>query len=198
MRQDVQERLALIESMMLEGRRKTEYWGWSFVLWGVAYLVAMGWSYMAKSGAWAWPVTMVAAGLITAAVSAVRQRGKPETTVGRGIGGVWSAVGCAIFLFCFSAAISGHLEVHAFVGAVAAFLGVANFVSGTILRWRLQQVLACMWWTAGAAVFFMDPQNILITVIVCIFLGNICFGIYLMIRESRDKAKARPAQVIHA
>ena len=38
------ERVSLIESMMAEGRQGTARWGWTFVLWGVAYLVATAWS----------------------------------------------------------------------------------------------------------------------------------------------------------
>ena len=30
--QDLEERLSLIESMIAEGRRNTESWGWTFVL----------------------------------------------------------------------------------------------------------------------------------------------------------------------
>ena len=35
--QELKDRLSLIESMIAEGRRTTESWGWTFVLWGVAY-----------------------------------------------------------------------------------------------------------------------------------------------------------------
>ena len=42
--QEVKDRLTLIESMIAEGRRDTESWGWTFVLWGVAFYVAMAWS----------------------------------------------------------------------------------------------------------------------------------------------------------
>ena len=41
---ELKDRLKLIESMMAEGRRSTESWGWSFVLWGVAYYVATAWA----------------------------------------------------------------------------------------------------------------------------------------------------------
>ena len=34
--QELKDRLSLIESMIAEGRRHTESWGWTFVLWGVA------------------------------------------------------------------------------------------------------------------------------------------------------------------
>ena len=38
---DLKDRLRLIESMIAEGRRTTENWGWTFVLWGVAYYIAI-------------------------------------------------------------------------------------------------------------------------------------------------------------
>ncbi len=41
---ELKDRLNLIETMIAEGRRTTESWGWVFVLWGVAYYVAIAWS----------------------------------------------------------------------------------------------------------------------------------------------------------
>ena len=38
--QELKDRLSLIESMIAEGRRTTESWGWTFVLWGVAYYIS--------------------------------------------------------------------------------------------------------------------------------------------------------------
>ena len=42
--QELKDRLSLIESMIAEGRRTTESWGWTFVFWGVAYYVAIAWA----------------------------------------------------------------------------------------------------------------------------------------------------------
>ena len=47
--QDLKDRLSLIETMIAEGRRTTESWGWTFVLWGVAYYVAIAWSSMGEA-----------------------------------------------------------------------------------------------------------------------------------------------------
>jgi hypothetical protein len=48
---DIAERLRLIESMMASGRKSTEYWGWSFLLWGIAYLIAVAWaSFLPQAG----------------------------------------------------------------------------------------------------------------------------------------------------
>src|SRR5271166_5018403 len=91
-KQELTARLNLIEAMIAEGRQTTESWGWIFVLWGVAYYIAIAWSTLGHSN-FAWPVTMVATSLITA-FSASRSGGKePETTMGRAIGAIWIAVG---------------------------------------------------------------------------------------------------------
>lgn len=41
---DLRERVDLIECMISEGRRSTQSWGWTFVLWGIAYYVAVAWA----------------------------------------------------------------------------------------------------------------------------------------------------------
>jgi hypothetical protein len=62
--QDLKDRLRLIESMIAEGRRNTESWGWTFVLWGVAYYLAIAWSVWGRS-AWAWSATISIAVVVT-------------------------------------------------------------------------------------------------------------------------------------
>ncbi len=55
---ELTERIALIESMMQEGRKSTEEWGWNFLLWGIAYFVAVAWSSylpMRAGGGWHGP-----------------------------------------------------------------------------------------------------------------------------------------------
>ena len=37
---ELAERLSMMEALIVEGRRRCESWGWTFVLWGIAYLVA--------------------------------------------------------------------------------------------------------------------------------------------------------------
>lgn len=114
-------RFELVEMMVQEGRRSTEYWGWTFVLWGAAYLIAIGWSYWSRQPNIAWPVTMITAMVITVAVSTKKKRAKPQTPVSRAIGGIWSAVGTAIFIFCFAVGFSGHFELHSYIAAVRYF-----------------------------------------------------------------------------
>jgi hypothetical protein len=183
---ELKERLILIESMIAQGRRTTESWGWTFVLWGVAYYAAIAWSAWG-SGTLAWPVTMTAAGVLTGVVASRMKHDQPETTLGRALGSVWIALGISISLLMMSLAISGKLEAHASVAIVSALLGMANATSSMILKWKVQFVCALAWWaTVLAACFGSDTQSS-IAFLVAIFLCQIVFGVYCMIRETEER-----------
>jgi hypothetical protein len=199
--QEIAERLRLIESMMTAGRRSTEYWGWSFLVWGIAYLVAMAWaSLLPQAGgrSLAWPVTMIFAALLTAAVAKRRTRHQPRTDRSRFIRAVWSTVGCGIFLFAFTVAYSRHAEPHVLMAGIETLLGVAHIASGAMLRWKTQMAVGGLWWAAAVASCWVSDMGIAIVFLAATLVCTIGFGIYLMVRESRDKARARLAEVQHA
>lgn len=197
---DVRERIVLIESMMAEGRNKTESWGWSFVLWGVAYYVATAWATLGHSN-WAWPVTMVAAAAITAFVPVVRkrERGVAETTMGRAIAAVWIGTGTTLFLVCLSLSISGHAEQHSFLTVIEGILGAANAISAIILRWRVQMLTAIVWWIAAVVTSFASLEHTGYIFLAAIFFCQIVFGVYMMIGEAAStRARAASAGAHHA
>jgi hypothetical protein len=198
---ELTERIALIESMMQAGRKSTEYWGWVFLLWGIAYLVAVAWASLLPNtgGRWlAWPVTMIFATLLTIGIARRRSRNKPQTEKARGIQAIWTAVGSGIFVFAFPVAYSGHLDPHTFMAGIEALLGVAYVASGLTLRWSTQVVLGALWWAAAIASCFVSGNGVAYVFLAATFVCMIGFGIYLMIRESRDKALARARAVQHA
>lgn len=186
-------RLDLMEAVVREGRRINEYWGWAHLLWGAAYLIAIGWFTWGPYPGFAWPVTMVAAAVITIAVSISKKRAHPQTTVGRSLGAIWAAVGTAIFLYCFSAAISGHNEPHAFLATVEVLLGVANFASAAVLRWRVQFLVALVWWVSAVTTCFVAAAMIVPVLVAATLIGMIGFGLYLMYCERRDRRSHQSA-----
>ena len=115
--QEMKDRLSLIESMIAEGRRNTESWGWTFVLWGVAYYLAIAWSAWNHS-AWAWPVTIVIAVVVTFVVASLKAGNQPETTLGRAVGSIWIASGISMFLLFLALGLSGRLTDHLFVAVI--------------------------------------------------------------------------------
>lgn len=183
--QDLKDRLALIESMMTEGRRTTESWGWTFLLWGIAYYIAIPWATLGHNPL-AWPVTMVAAVIATVIVVSMRASKRPETTMGRAVGSVWMAMGISMFLLFFSLGSSGRLtDWHVFIAVACGMLGMANGTSALILRWKMQFACAVVWWAASVASCFGSDKQVGIVGLVAIFFCQILFGVYGMVAEAR-------------
>jgi hypothetical protein len=184
--QELKDRLKLIESMMAEGRRKTENWGWSFVLWGVAYYVATAWATWGKSNL-AWPVTMIAAGILTGIGASRVSRGNPDTVLSRALGGVWTAMGISISVLLFSLAFAGRYDGHVFVAIIGAMLGFANLASAIVLKWKAQYACAAVWLASTVVASFGSENAASIAFLAATFVGLIAFGIYAMISESRRR-----------
>jgi hypothetical protein len=194
---EIGERIALIESMMQAGRKSTEYWGWNFLLWGVAYLVAIAWaSFLPHAGGplVAWLVTMALAAFLTAAIARKRKQNQPRSDRSRHIEALWTAVGLGIFVYAFPVAYSGHGEAQSFMAGIEVLLGVAHIGSGRMLRWPTQVAVGGLWWATAIASCFVSSRTVAILFLAATFVCNIGFGIYLMIRESRDKARAGEVQ----
>ncbi len=187
--QEIKERLRLIEQMMAEGRRNTESWGWTFVLWGVAYYVALAWSSWGHS-ALAWPVTMLSAVIVTVLVSSSKRRGHPGTTLGRAIGSIWIALGISMFALFVALAVSGRLaDQHVFIAVAAAILGMANGASALILRWKVQLACAVVWWVAAVASCFGSDTQSTTVFLAAIFFCQIAFGIYGMVAKAQGRKR---------
>jgi len=206
-KQDLQDRLSMIESMIAEGRQTTESWGWTFVLWGLAYSVAIVLSNLgAPLAAWttwghrtiAWPLSMCGAGVVMWIVISRMSRKEekvPETTMGRAIASLWITMGISMVTLLTAAGFGGRMDQQSFVAIVCAMLGFANGASSLILKWRTQFQCACVWWIASAAVCFTSLPQTMLIFLGAIFLCQIVFGSYMMISESRGQkpGRSRPA-----
>jgi hypothetical protein len=193
--QELKDRLSLIESMIAEGRRNTENWGWTFVLWGVVYYLAIAWSEWGHT-VWAWPVTILIAVVVTVVVASLRAGNHPETTLGRAVGSIWIALGISMSLLFLALGLSGRLtDQHLFVAVISAILGMANGASALILRWKVQFACAAVWWLAAVTTCFGTEALSMIVFLVAIFLCQIVFGIYGMIAEAKERERCGP---IHA
>ena len=183
--QELKDRLDLIENMLAAGRRKTENWGWTFVLWGVAYYIAILWATWG-SPLLAWPVTMFAAVIVTVIVQSRKKVKGPETTIERAIGSIWMSLGMTMFLLFMAMGVSHRIESHVFVAVICAMLGMANATSGLILKWKLQLACAAVWWAAAVAACFTNSNQTATIFLAAIFFCQIVFGIYAMLRTTKN------------
>ncbi len=189
---ELKDRLSLIESMIAEGRRNTESWGWIFVLWGIVYYVAIAWSAWGHS-VWAWPVTILIGVIATVVVALLKAGNHPSTTLGRAIGSIWIALGISMFLLFFALGLSGRLaDQHLFVAVISAMLGIANGASALILRWKVQFACAVVWWAAAVASCFGADAQSTIVFLVAIFFCQIVFGIYGVAAEAQQRKRRPP------
>ena len=140
---ELTERLKLIESMIAEGRRAQRDGRWTIVLWGVAYYVAIAWS-SGMFGGPIWGSTTGVAGdddctwLLNAAWSArMRKSARPETTLGRAIISIWTAMGISMFMLLLPLGLAAGLTSrHVAVVMTLARHGQCCF--GIILKWKMQ------------------------------------------------------------
>jgi hypothetical protein len=194
--QELKDRLKLIESMIAEGRCSTEHYGWTFLLWGVAYYVAIFWSSLCNYGL-AWPITMVSTCVLMGFIT-WRKRGrrgnKPTTTIGRSIWSIWLAMGISMFVLLDAMGFSGRADWRITAAVAATLIGTANAASSIILKWRAQFACAVVWWAAAVVCCFGSETQSTIAFLAAIFFCQIVFGLYLMINEVRARRKG----AIHA
>ena len=186
---ELKERLNLIETMIAEGRHTTERYGWTFVLWGVAYYIAIAWSSLAHYGM-AWPITMVSACVLMGVITGGRggRRGsRPVTTISRAIWSIWISMGISMFVLLDALGFSGRADWRVSVAVASTLIGTVNAASSLALRWKLQFACAIVWWAAAVVSCFGTGNQCSIAFLTAIFLCQIVFGIYLMIAEARQR-----------
>lgn len=185
-RDDLVQRVALMETMIAEGRQSTARYGWVFVMWGLLYIAAVGWMLYLPFANLAWPVC-IAAGIVAVVVSESRRKRVEgcENLKSRSVGAVWTSMGMAITLFVVAAAVSHHWETACFA-AILFFIGLAHCASAMILRWGMQGLAAAVWCGCGVASFFFTTSSEWIGIFLAAsFFGNVLFGLYAMMLERR-------------
>jgi uncharacterized membrane protein len=193
---ELKDRLNLIETMIAEGRRSTESYGWTFVLWGVAYFSAIAWSNLSQYYL-AWPITMVGACVLMAIIIWHKRRNcvyKTSNTTKRAIWATWAAMGISAFVILDALGFSGRMDQHAyphvFMAVMATLLATANATSSIILKWKLQFACAVVWWITTVVCCFGNARQSSIAFLAAMFLCQIVFGVYLMFREACARRQA--------
>jgi hypothetical protein len=194
MDQELLERIDLIERMVLEGRRSTQYWGWCLALWGVGQLVAIGWQRYGGRPTLAWGVTMSICGILTG-LGIVRKRSqqRTETALSRAVRSVWFSFGMSITLLAFLGNHAGIFSPRSFDAVFFSLMGLTFVATGLILRWKVQIGVGLLWWAASVFAIFGPGWMVGWMFIIMVFLAEVVFGVYLMAKEKADLRHARTA-----
>jgi hypothetical protein len=189
-------RVALMEAMITEGRQSTARFGWIFVLWGLVDIFGMGWQMTSQHSHLVWPVTIASGFILQGIGLALRRRSgvSCNTTLrSRSISAVWSMMGLATSLYCFTALFRHSTFGAAYIAAVFMFVGLAHATSARILRWKVQGFVAAIWWAGGVACFFV-PSDIYFLIIFIgeMLFGMVFFGLYSMWLERQRPSTSVP------
>jgi hypothetical protein len=190
-RDDLVQRVALMETMIAEGRRNTGRFGWIFVLWGLVCLSGVGWSYLQPNGYWVWPIVIGSGFLIQFIGIAMRRRSghwSSGNMKSRSVAAVWRMMGFAIVLYAAPAIVTHTIHQIAYIAAIFMFLGLAHATSAMILRWKAQGVVAGLWWAGGVATYFVPRDYVIVIYVVEMVCCMVLFGVYAMMLERRRAA----------
>ena len=190
-RDELLQRITMMEAMIAEGRAFTLKCGWIFVLWGLVDLTAMGWRYLMPhshfAGHWAWPVCLAIGAVITVTGRMVQRRSERSKSMRcHHVEAVWNMMGVALALFVAGGIASGLSWQNSYIAGILMIVGMAHAISAVILRWRFQGFVAVVWWVGGVAAFWArswSHVNWIMFVEMCV--GMIAFGLYAMVMERR-------------
>jgi hypothetical protein len=186
------DRFAVIEHMIQEGRQTTESWGWLPLLWGTGQILAMFWSmHSSQPPIFPWLIAMSACAVLSGFIFWLRRRQQPaRTTVGRALSAVWVGTTVSMFMLGFVGGFTSALSYRAILAVLVCLQGTGNFASGVILRWRLQTAVALLWWVAVPFMMLAPLPWTYWVFIVVTAIGEVLFGLYLMVVERRRRALA--------
>jgi len=94
----------------------------------------------------------------------------------------------------YPAAFTGHqrpVEQQVFIAIIAAMLGTTNAASSFILRWKVQFACAVVWWAAAVISLFSNVTQSSLVFLLAIFLCQIVFGVYGMVRKRARAGRGR-------
>jgi hypothetical protein len=194
-RDDLVQRVALMETMIAEGRKSTARFGWIFVLWGVVDIAGIVWEYRRPGFRWIWPIVMVTGFVIQYAIFVVRRRTSRQvgsnSMQSRSIAAVWSMMGVTALLYVAAAVVENATGHIAFVAAILMFVGMAHATSALILRWPAQGAVAVLWWAGGIATYVLSWEYFLSIFVGEMFFGMIAFGLYGMWLDRQQEQGGR-------
>ena len=190
-RDELVQRVALMEAMIAEGRRYTGRNAWIFVLWGLVDLTAWAWQNYSPhfGGPWAWPICL-AAGVVLTFVGKMmqrRDRGYSRSGECNRVMAVWGMMGLAMGIYVASAIVTHFSWQYSYIAGLLMMLGMAHAISAMLLRWRMQGLVAAVYWAGGVAIFVCNSWRAT-NLIMLIEMGVVMmlFGLYAMWREPKS------------
>jgi len=191
-REELVERVALMEAMIAEGRQATGRYGWIFVLWGLVDMAGFFLQSAWPHSFWPWPTVLsVGIGLQLIGLRIFCAGSGTRTVKNRALTAVWRMMGITLMLYCFSGMFSHHAEGRSYVAAIFMIFGLAHGISAMILRWSAQGAVSVVWLVGGVGCYVITNHWMQYLFVAEMCVGMVLFGLYAMALERRRAAAAQ-------
>lgn len=161
----MEDRIEIIHEMIEKTRRRAAGSGGYFLLWGwlilfaciaqyaLEYLHAAQYSWVLWSG-----VTAFGAIITVLMQSRNREKSGVTTYVDSAISSVWQACGISILLVAFVGVMFGGISYDSLVPTISILAGIATFVTGRVIEYRVMQYAGIIWGVGAVVAMFMPAQ----------------------------------------
>ena len=109
-----------------------------------------------------------------------------ETFAGKIMGALWFAAGISMSVAGLIGFFSGSISGDAIAPVVASILGAPYFISSLLNGQTWFKILALLWWTGAAVMFFTGGFTSVIIMIFLMTFGQIVPGIILYINAKKQ------------
>jgi hypothetical protein len=104
---------------------------------------------------------------------------------------VWGMMGVTLAIYITGAMVRHLTWQYSYVAALFVIVGMAHGTSAAILRWRVQGVVAAIWWAGGIAAFCVRTSaGVNEIMFLEMVFGMILFGVYAMVLERMSGGRA--------
>lgn len=173
------EELQFIRKVIEESKRSMIYNGVDYILWGIiitiglvsTYFFTIYEFYKSFSLFWIWAV-LVPAGWVFSVYYGIKTKTKqPKTFAGRLLSAVWASAGVAMMIVGFVGPLARAYSPLFISPVICIILGVAYYVTGTIVESRWVRNLSFGWW--AGAIFMLAYHNIITLMVMALMM--LCF-----------------------
>jgi hypothetical protein len=138
-------------------------------------------------GRWAWPICLAAGVILTFSGKMLQKDDKGYTKRGEcsRVMAVWGMMGLAMGIYVASAMMTHFDWQYSYIAGLLIMLGMAHAINAMFLRWRMQGLVAAVYWAGAVAIFVCNSGRATHDIMLfemCIVM--ILFGLYAMLRES--------------
>lgn len=172
------EELAFIKEIIQQSRKTNFITGVEYILWGVIVPIGLIGTYLLIDFhlysliRYLWVLIICAGwGFEIFHIIKTKKREKTKSYVTKSISALWTACGIAIMIISFIGLFASTNIKYDVSPLIAIILGIAYFVSGTLLEYKWLRNIGFVWWIAGIYFFLCkDNLNLLIFALLLLVL----------------------------